>query len=162
QTDRRWGHRGASRSLAADLPLEGQERPQGRRAAGQAPRPGGGAGGARPLRRGPDLARADHPPPPGERPADPGPELGPPPAALRRRRAPEAARPVDEEGAGVAPSAGAANGVAATATRPAAGGDRGADEPGAADRARVESPGGALAGRGPAAEHPRGGRPHGG
>ena len=56
-------------------------------------------------------------------------------AARRRRRAPEAARPVDEEGAGLAPSTGLADGVAAAAAGPAARGDRDADAPGAADRA---------------------------
>ena len=45
-------------------------------------------------------------------------------AAQRRRRAPEAARPVDEEGAGLAPPAGTADGLAAAAAGPAARGDR--------------------------------------
>jgi len=59
-------------------------------------------------------------------------------------------------GHGVARSAGAADDVAAIATRPAARGNRGADAPGAADRAAVESPGGAVASRRPPADLPRG------
>src|SRR5262249_19070750 len=77
------------------------------------------------------------------------------------RRAPRAARAVDEEGPGVAPSAGAADGVATVASGPAARGDRGPDAPGGTARGELESASETLVRRAPPAEHPRGGPPHG-
>ena len=143
----RAGPGGPPGATAADLPVEEQERPQRRRAAGEAAVPRRDADGARALARGPDLAGADQLPQPGDRQADAGQERAPRAAAQRRRRAPEAARPVDEEGAGVAPPTGPADGLAAAAAGPAARGDRDAHPPGAADRAGVEPPGPADAGR---------------
>jgi transposase len=52
-----------------------------------------------------------------------------------------------KKGLELAPPAGVADGFSAAAAGPAARGDRGADEPVAAHRARVESPGGAFARR---------------
>jgi hypothetical protein len=54
-------------------------------------------------------------------------KLPPHAAAMRRRRPHESDRPVEQEGAGVAPSAGGADGVAAAASGLAARGGRGAD-----------------------------------
>src|SRR5262245_12172826 len=82
-------------------------------------------------------------------------------AAGGGRGAPQAPRPVDEEGPGLAPPARAAHGLAAAVAGPAARGGRGAHRPGAAPRAGAEPPGAADAGRRPAAHHPRGGDPHG-
>ena len=143
----RAGPGGPPGAAAADLPLEAQERPQRRRAAGEAAVPGRDADGPRALARGPGLAGADQLPRPDHRQADAGQEHRPRAAARRRRDPAEAARPVDEEGAGVAPPTGTAHGVSAVAAGSAARGDRDADRPGAAHRAGVEPPGPADAGR---------------
>ena len=68
------GPGGPPRAAAADLPVEEQERPQRRRAAGQAAVPRRDADGARALARGPGLAGADQLPRPGDRQADAGQE----------------------------------------------------------------------------------------
>ena len=140
--------------LAADLPIEEQERSQGRRATGEAAVPGRDADGACALAGRPNLAGTDQLPQPGDRQADAGQEHHSRAAPQRRRDPPEAPRPVDEEGPGLAPPTGPAHGVPATAAGSAPRRDRDAQPPAAAHRTGVESPGPADACRRSTAEHP--------
>ena len=153
QPDRRPGHRGASGALAADLPIEGQERPQGRRAAGQTALPGRDAGGVRAFRRCPHMAelitclgrviaertRAKH-------------------FIRSLLRCPRSGQPSGRRRAWSGPAGWNCRRRRAVATRPAVRGDRGADAPGEANRAAAQLTGRAVARRRLPAEHPRGRR----
>ena len=103
---------------------------------------------------------ADHLPRPSDRQADAGQEFPPPRLRCAGVVPPGSARPVDEAGPGVAPSAGAADDVAAAAPGPAARGGRGALAPGGTDRDTLKSASETLAPRAPTAKHPRRGGPY--
>src|SRR5206468_7555209 len=152
---------GPPRPIAVDLPIEEQERPQRRGAAGEAPVSGRDADGACAVAGGPNLAGANQLPQSGNRQADTSQEYGPSAPSQRGGRPPEATWLVDQEGLGLAPPTDPAHGVAAIASGSAPRRNRDTHPPGAAYRTPVESPGAANIRRRSTAQHPRSGGPHG-